>query len=54
MYQERFNEHDSYMQEAMRYLAEYYSEYRVSRMSDMDIGYEYGRLLAKDKSTSVL
>lgn len=48
MYQERFNQHDKYMQEAMRYLADRYSKTVVDSMTDSEIGYSYGRLLAKD------
>ena len=53
MYQERFNEHDKYMQEAMNYLAEKYSETLVDSMTDVEIGYSYGRLLAKDRRLGV-
>ena len=52
MYQQRFKQHDKYMQEAMQYLAEKYDETVVDSMTDVEIGYCYGRLLAKDRRTS--
>jgi hypothetical protein len=48
MYQERYDEHEECMQEAMRYLAEKYSEWLVDSMTDCEIGYSYGRCLIQD------
>lgn len=49
LYWIRYREHDVEMQQAMRYLAEKYSKSVVMDMTDVEIGYSYGRELDKEQ-----